>query len=213
MNLLGTGKGTGAKARIKDEDYNTINNNVPKLYVAVVFIDPEDRMLIAGKERDKVPFIWIMDGIMHLSDKSPINCLIRQLKEKYGIDLHYSEKNIQMIPGTFWIKEKDGKSLRVEKVYKVKITQEQKDIISNSKHNYSFIQWVFPGEVSNDEKYDKNLRKIARRIIILGRIKDLMKEILDGNKTEIKELIALVKELLNIYEKIELDNIDKCESS
>ncbi|HOU45762.1 MAG TPA: hypothetical protein PLA41_01280 [Candidatus Pacearchaeota archaeon] len=204
---------TGEKKRIKAGDYDIINNNVPKLYVAALFVDPEDRVLIAEKERDKVPFIWIMDGIMHLSDKSPINCLIRQLKEKYGIVLRYSKNNMQMIPGTFWIKEKDGKSLRVEKVYKVKITQEQKNIISNSKHGYSFIQWIFPGEIFNDEKYDKNLRKIARRIIMLGRIKDLMNEIQDGNKTEIKELIALVKELLNIYEKIELDNIDKCESS
>jgi hypothetical protein len=198
---------TKARERIKDEHFDIINGNVPKIYIAAVFIDPEDNMLIAGKDRDKVPFNWIMDGMMLLADKTPLNCLKRQFKEKYEIDLDETSQDIRLIPGTFWINEKDGKSLRVEKVFKVKISYKQKEIISRSSHGYSFIEWKIPGEIISDEKYDNNLKKIATRIIEVGRIKDYANEALKFglSKSEGSEFARLVKKFIGIYEEISLE--------
>lgn len=164
------------KKRIDDNIYNIIDNAVPKLYVGAVFINENDEMFVASKERDKVPYIWIMDGLMLLEDKTPENCVLRQLKDKFGIVFSNPKDRIQKVPGTFQVIEKNGKSMRMVKVYKIKLNHKESEKISKKENAYSSCEWIMPGLIVVDGKYDNNLKVIAQRIILLGRIKDMMKE-------------------------------------
>lgn len=188
-----------SNGRLPENVYDIIDKNIPKPYAGCVFINPDDKIFLARRERDKVPNYWFMDAIWKLNHEHAIDCILDQLIDKFDIKINkenVNDRKFKLIPGTFIIKEKTG-GKRIVKLYTLKVDpKEEEKINSNLKKTYDSdkSKWVYPGSILREKGYDKNLKIIADRIINLGRLRDLLHDTPDW------ELRDAVRKILAIYD-------------